>query len=105
MSEMDAAHRRVLVVVAHPDDAEFGCGASMAKWASEGREVTLILCTNGDKGTSDRSISSPQLAAMRAVAAENAANEMRRAPATMYVRVCQRCAPSSSSASACGRTA
>lgn len=72
MSEMLEEHRKVLVVVAHPDDAEFGCGASLAKWAREGREVRLLLCTNGDKGTSDRSLTSPQIAAIRAVEAAEA---------------------------------
>lgn len=72
MSEMLDEHRKVLVVVAHPDDAEFGCGASMAKWAKEGREVRLVLCTNGDKGTSDRTLTSPQIAAIRAVEAAEA---------------------------------
>ncbi|MCS7002904.1 MAG: PIG-L family deacetylase, partial [Dehalococcoidia bacterium] len=48
---MPDEYRSVLVVTAHPDDAEFGCGGSMAKWAAEGRDVTLVICTNGDKGS------------------------------------------------------
>ena len=41
----------VLAVFAHPDDAEIGAGGTMAKWASQGREVHLLILTNGDKGS------------------------------------------------------
>lgn len=42
-----------LVVVAHPDDAEFGCGGTLAAWAREGWEVTLVVCTDGGSGGPD----------------------------------------------------
>jgi LmbE family N-acetylglucosaminyl deacetylase len=54
-----------MVVVAHPDDAEFGSAGTVAKWAREGKEIVYVLCTSGDKGTSDRSISPAQLAEVR----------------------------------------
>jgi LmbE family N-acetylglucosaminyl deacetylase len=58
--------RRMMVVTPHPDDAEGGCGATMAKWAREaGTEVVVVLCTNGDKGTSDRELAPAELAAIR----------------------------------------
>ena len=41
----------VLGVFAHPDDAEIGAGGTMAKWASQGREVHLLILTNGNKGS------------------------------------------------------
>jgi LmbE family N-acetylglucosaminyl deacetylase len=44
---------RVLAVGAHPDDIEFGCGATLAKWADAGAEVHLFICTDGSKGTWD----------------------------------------------------
>ena len=44
---------RVLAVGAHPDDIEFGCGATLAKWAAAGTEVHLCVCTDGAKGTWD----------------------------------------------------
>lgn len=72
MSEMPEEYRNVLVITAHPDDAEFGCGGSMAKWASEGRTVTLVISTNGDKGSGDREMTSERIAAIRAVEAQNA---------------------------------
>lgn len=41
----------LLVVAAHPDDAEFTSGGSLARWAAEGWTVFLVVCTNGDKGS------------------------------------------------------
>ena len=55
----------VLVVTPHPDDAEGGAGGTMARWAAEGRKVVLVVCTNGDKGTSDRSFTPAKLAETR----------------------------------------
>ncbi len=58
--------RRVLAFTPHPDDCEGGCGGTLAKWIKEaGTEAVVVLCTNGDKGTSDRNISSKDLAAIR----------------------------------------
>jgi LmbE family N-acetylglucosaminyl deacetylase len=44
---------RVLAVGAHPDDIEFGCGATLARWAAAGSDVTLLILTDGSKGTWD----------------------------------------------------
>ena len=44
---------RALAVGAHADDIEFGCGASLAKWAAAGTHVTMCICTDGSKGTWD----------------------------------------------------
>ena len=60
--------RRALVITPHPDDAEGGCGATMGKWIKEsGSEFIVVMCTNGDKGTSDRELSPETLAATREV--------------------------------------
>ena len=40
-----------LVIAAHPDDAEFQCGATLAKWAASGTTVHYLICTDGSKGT------------------------------------------------------
>jgi len=56
---------RALVVVAHPDDAEFLCGGSIAKLCAEGWEVNYILTTSGDMGTRDDKMSRPAMAAIR----------------------------------------
>ncbi len=50
---MDNESQRVLVVLAHPDDPEFFCGATLAKWARAGKEVRYLLLTCGDKGSDD----------------------------------------------------
>lgn len=55
----------VLVIVAHPDDAEFMCAGTIAHWVSEGRQVDYVLCTSGDKGSSDPSMSPAILAELR----------------------------------------
>ncbi len=44
---------RALAIGAHPDDVEFGCGATLAKWAAGGCEVHVLVCTDGSKGTWD----------------------------------------------------
>ena len=55
----------ILVVTPHPDDAEGGAGGTIAKWTREGKRVVLVVCTNGDKGTSDRTIRPQDLAGTR----------------------------------------
>jgi LmbE family N-acetylglucosaminyl deacetylase len=42
---------RALAIGAHPDDVEFGCGGTLAKWAHEGTEIFHLICTDGSKGT------------------------------------------------------
>ncbi len=44
---------RVLAIGAHPDDVEFGCGATLAKWTAAGAHVELAVLTDGSKGTWD----------------------------------------------------
>lgn len=55
----------VLVVTPHPDDAEGGAGGTIARWTKQGRKVVLIVCTNGDKGTSDRNVKPEDLVKIR----------------------------------------
>lgn len=57
--------RRVMGVFAHPDDAEFFAGATFARWAADGAEITFILATSGDKGSSDPEMTSEKLAEIR----------------------------------------
>ncbi len=65
--------RCAMVIVAHPDDAEFGSAGTVARWVREGKEVVYVLCTSGDKGTSDISQSPAALAEVRRVEQEAAA--------------------------------
>ncbi len=64
-AEEKEALNRVLLIAAHPDDPEFGCGATMAKWAAAGKEITYVLLTSGDKGSRDPSLRPGQLATQR----------------------------------------
>lgn len=41
----------VLAIGAHPDDVEFGCGGTLAKWSADGAVVHHLVCTDGSKGT------------------------------------------------------
>lgn len=69
--------RRVLIVMAHPDDGEFGCGATVAKWAAEGRDVYYCLVTDGQVGDAgDESITSEELARVRQEEARAAARAL-----------------------------
>ena len=43
-------NQRILVILAHPDDPEFFCGATLARWARAGHDITYLLLTCGDKG-------------------------------------------------------
>lgn len=48
-----ATPERALVIVAHPDDAEFQCGGTLAKWASKGCVINHLVLTDGSRGTWD----------------------------------------------------
>lgn len=65
---------RVMVIYAHPDDAEFGCSGTAAKWAREGVEITYVLVTNGASGSSDPEMTREKLAAIRAKEQKQAAD-------------------------------
>ena len=47
------ASQSALAIVAHPDDAEFGCAGTLALWAREGWQVYLAICTDASGGGSD----------------------------------------------------
>ena len=56
---------QVMVVTPHPDDAEFGVAGTVVRWTREGKNVIYVVCTNGDKGTSDPNMKSDELARIR----------------------------------------
>ncbi len=55
----------IMIIAAHPDDAEFGVGGSVARWTKEGKTVVYVVCTSGDKGSSDRNVDPERLAGIR----------------------------------------
>ena len=67
------ANGRVMVVAAHPDDPELLAGGTVAQLAKEGREITYVIVTTGDKGSGDRGMTSEQLAPIRAEEQQRAA--------------------------------
>ena len=56
---------QVMVVTPHPDDAEYGVAGTVVRWVSQGKEIVYVVCTNGDKGTSDTSVKLEELAKTR----------------------------------------
>ena len=64
----------VLVLSAHADDAEFGAAGTVARWTDDGQTVVYVVCTNGDKGTSDRTLSPEALSKLRRKEQEAAAD-------------------------------
>lgn len=64
-----------MVVVAHPDDAEYMCAGTVAKWARAGATVTYVVVTRGDKGSEDPAMTPQRLTEVRA-AEQRAAAEI-----------------------------
>jgi LmbE family N-acetylglucosaminyl deacetylase len=56
---------RILVIVAHPDDAEFGCAGSVARWVADGSDVFYCLFTSGNRGSDDPAMTPEHLATVR----------------------------------------
>ena len=67
--------QRILVILAHPDDPEFFCGGTLAKWARDGHHITYLLLTHGDKGFHDKTpadMTREKLISLRKIEQENA---------------------------------
>jgi LmbE family N-acetylglucosaminyl deacetylase len=86
----DVKPANVMIVTPHPDDAEFGVAGSVARWVREGREVVYIVCTNGDKGTSDRSMK-PEVLARRREREQLAAAEVLGVREVTFLRHSDQC--------------
>src|SRR2546421_2534244 len=67
---------RALAVAAHPDDVEFGCGATLAKWAASGCEIQHLVCTDGSKGSWAPSENTARLVALRQEEQRNASRAL-----------------------------
>ena len=62
-----------LVIMAHPDDMEFSCAGTMARWAKAGSRIIYILCTSGEVGISDPEITKEKAAEIREIEQREAA--------------------------------
>jgi LmbE family N-acetylglucosaminyl deacetylase len=54
-----------MVIVAHPDDADFGPAATASRWIDAGSVGWLVCCTSGDAGGEDPDLDPMELAALR----------------------------------------
>jgi LmbE family N-acetylglucosaminyl deacetylase len=70
---------KVLLISPHPDDVDFGCAGTIAKWTLKGVEVIYVICTSGDKGTDDSHMKPEDLMSIRE-------GEQRRAAGVVGVK-------------------
>lgn len=66
--------KRILVILAHPDDPEFFCGATLIRWASLGHEIHYCLLTTGQKGSPDKDVNPERISNIRKLEQQNAAD-------------------------------
>lgn len=64
----------LMVIAPHPDDSEFGIAGTVARLTKEGKKVVYVICTNGNKGTSDRKMTPEKLVKLREKEQKQAAN-------------------------------
>ncbi|QBI55232.1 PIG-L deacetylase family protein [Streptomonospora litoralis] len=69
---------RALVVMAHPDDVDFGCAGTVAAWTDAGVEVTYLMVTDGEAGGDERTLDGDGMAELRR-------SEQRKAAAAVGV--------------------
>jgi len=65
--------KNILVILAHPDDPEFFCGAMIARWCSLGHKVSYCLLTRGQRGSQDPKMDSTTMGGIRTIEQINAA--------------------------------
>lgn len=71
--------KRVMAIVAHPDDIEFGCVGTIARWVKEGAEACYVMVTSGDVGIASEGMTKAEAAKIRE-------NEQLAAAAVVGVR-------------------
>lgn len=62
-----------MAIVAHPDDIEFSCAGTMARWAKAGARISYVLCTSGDVGIAEPGMTRARAAEIREAEAREAA--------------------------------
>lgn len=66
--------QRAMVIMAHPDDPEFSCAGTVARWAQAGAEICYVLCTSGDVGIAEAGMTKAKAAKIREAEERDAAN-------------------------------
>lgn len=64
-AQLDNEPTTRMVIIAHPDDAEFTCAGTVARWIKEGHPVIYIICTDGSRGSNDPGMSPEVMAPIR----------------------------------------
>jgi LmbE family N-acetylglucosaminyl deacetylase len=62
-----------MAIVAHPDDIEFSCAGTMARWAKAGARISYVLCTSGDVGIAEPGMTHERATEIREFESRNAA--------------------------------
>jgi LmbE family N-acetylglucosaminyl deacetylase len=73
MSNKIYTPEKVMVIMAHPDDIEYSCGGTIARWVREGAEIAYLLCTSGDVGIEEPGMTKSQATEIREAEQRNAA--------------------------------
>jgi LmbE family N-acetylglucosaminyl deacetylase len=63
-----------MVIVAHPDDVEFSCSGTLARWVKAGTRVSYVLCTSGDVGIAEPGMTRARAAEIREAEQQDAAS-------------------------------
>ena len=74
-----------MAIFAHPDDIEFGCAGTIARWVQAGAEAVYVLLTSGDVGIADTSLTRAEAASIRE-AEQTAAAEVAGVKEVVYLR-------------------
>jgi LmbE family N-acetylglucosaminyl deacetylase len=64
--------KSAMTIFAHPDDTEFSCGGTVAKWVKAGCEITYVLCTSGNVGMHELKYTPESITALREQEQRNA---------------------------------
>jgi LmbE family N-acetylglucosaminyl deacetylase len=65
MSDHIYVPERAMVIMAHPDDPEFSCSGTMARWSKAGTKICYVLCTSGDVGIAKPGMTRQEAAKIR----------------------------------------
>jgi LmbE family N-acetylglucosaminyl deacetylase len=85
MSDFFYVPQKVMAIFAHPDDIEFGCAGTIARWAKAGAEGCYVLLTSGDVGIADEGMTRARAAEIRE-AEQTAAAEVVGVNEVVYLR-------------------